>query len=284
MRISLGGVSRRSLLHVRSVRSTTSPSRRHRRCARSSMARRNRATLFAAVLDELAQSPTILVIEDIHWADEATLDLHQIPRPPYRPTATLAHPDLARRRTDDKTIPCVSSSAICPARDVTRLRLLPLSEAAVATLASRPIAQPGACTPSPVAIPSSSPKRSPATRLACPPASPTPCSRASRAARRRRNVSSSCRSRAESDRALADRGAGRVGDAAALDECLAAEMLRLDGRPSPSAMNWRVRRSKARSPLRGGQALHAQVLHALLERGVEQTSLARLAHHAAAGR
>src|SRR5262249_17927450 len=35
----------------------------------------NRATLFAAVLDELAHSPTILIIEDIHWADEATLDL-----------------------------------------------------------------------------------------------------------------------------------------------------------------------------------------------------------------
>src|SRR5581483_10097162 len=32
-------------------------------------------TLFAAVLDELSHTPTILVIEDIHWADEATLDL-----------------------------------------------------------------------------------------------------------------------------------------------------------------------------------------------------------------
>src|SRR6516225_4183646 len=35
----------------------------------------NHATLFAAVLDELTQSPTTLVVEDIHWADEATLDL-----------------------------------------------------------------------------------------------------------------------------------------------------------------------------------------------------------------
>ena len=32
------------------------------------------ATIFAAVLDVLVQSPYILVIEDIHWADEATLD------------------------------------------------------------------------------------------------------------------------------------------------------------------------------------------------------------------
>ena len=37
----------------------------------------NRATLFAAVLAELAHDPppNVLVIEDIHWADEATLDL-----------------------------------------------------------------------------------------------------------------------------------------------------------------------------------------------------------------
>src|SRR5262245_16157121 len=35
----------------------------------------NRAALFAAVLDDLTSTPTVLVIEDIHWADEATLDL-----------------------------------------------------------------------------------------------------------------------------------------------------------------------------------------------------------------
>ena len=35
------------------------------------------AALFAAVLAELSRSPlpTLLVIEDLHWADEATLDL-----------------------------------------------------------------------------------------------------------------------------------------------------------------------------------------------------------------
>src|SRR4051812_48749089 len=32
--------------------------------------------IFAAVLDELAaQSPTVLAVEDIHWADDATLDV-----------------------------------------------------------------------------------------------------------------------------------------------------------------------------------------------------------------
>jgi DNA-binding CsgD family transcriptional regulator/tetratricopeptide (TPR) repeat protein len=37
----------------------------------------DRSALFAAVLDELgsAPAPTVLVLEDVHWADEATLDL-----------------------------------------------------------------------------------------------------------------------------------------------------------------------------------------------------------------
>ena len=34
----------------------------------------DRATIFSACLSEL-QSPTVMVFEDIHWADEATLDL-----------------------------------------------------------------------------------------------------------------------------------------------------------------------------------------------------------------
>src|SRR5262249_13673509 len=33
-----------------------------------------RAAIFSATLEEL-QKPTLLVVEDVHWADEATLDL-----------------------------------------------------------------------------------------------------------------------------------------------------------------------------------------------------------------
>src|SRR5262249_4099652 len=33
-----------------------------------------RAPLFAAVLEELQAMPSLLVVEDLHWADEATLD------------------------------------------------------------------------------------------------------------------------------------------------------------------------------------------------------------------
>src|ERR1700689_431912 len=35
----------------------------------------NRDKIFAAVLDELERTRTLVVFEDLHWADEATLDL-----------------------------------------------------------------------------------------------------------------------------------------------------------------------------------------------------------------
>src|SRR5258706_1625249 len=35
----------------------------------------NRQAIFAAALTELSEPKTILVIEDVHWGDEATLDL-----------------------------------------------------------------------------------------------------------------------------------------------------------------------------------------------------------------
>src|SRR6185436_2546263 len=34
-----------------------------------------RATLFSALLRYLQSTPAIIVVEDMHWADEATLDL-----------------------------------------------------------------------------------------------------------------------------------------------------------------------------------------------------------------
>src|SRR5580704_19264512 len=35
----------------------------------------SREAIFAAALSELERTPTLLVFEDMHWADEATLDL-----------------------------------------------------------------------------------------------------------------------------------------------------------------------------------------------------------------
>ena len=49
----------------------------------------NRTAIFSACLNELQKQPTILVIEDIHWADEATLDLLKYLGRRIRQTASL---------------------------------------------------------------------------------------------------------------------------------------------------------------------------------------------------
>ena len=93
------------------------------------------ASLFPAVLDELgrAPSPAVMVFEDIHWADEATLDLvkylgrriHQVPA-----LLVLSH------RDDDASLdrlrPLLGE---LPAAHVQRLAVPLLSRAAVGQLA-----------------------------------------------------------------------------------------------------------------------------------------------------
>jgi predicted ATPase/DNA-binding CsgD family transcriptional regulator len=50
----------------------------------------NRSAIFPACLVELKRQPTILIIEDIHWADEATLDLLKYLGRRIRQTSCLA--------------------------------------------------------------------------------------------------------------------------------------------------------------------------------------------------
>ena len=92
-----------------------------------------REAVFAAVHQELAGRPTVLVVEDVHWADDATLDVlrylaWRIPGLPcvlvltYRDELGDAHP---LRRV----------LGALPHRQVRRLGLRPLSPAAVEELA-----------------------------------------------------------------------------------------------------------------------------------------------------
>ena len=89
----------------------------------------NRAALFAAVLADLTQAslPTVLVIEDIHWADEATLDLIKFLARRIHHTSTLL---VLTYRDDElsKDHPLRLVLGDLPVRDVTRLWLPPLSE------------------------------------------------------------------------------------------------------------------------------------------------------------
>ena len=96
----------------------------------------NRAAVFAAVLDTLRARPTIAVFEDVHWADEATLDLLRYLGRRITQTRAL----LVMTYRDDELGPghplrAVLGDLVSPA--VLRLTLSPLSAAAVAVLASQ---------------------------------------------------------------------------------------------------------------------------------------------------
>jgi DNA-binding CsgD family transcriptional regulator/tetratricopeptide (TPR) repeat protein len=97
-----------------------------------------RAAIFSAALDELGSghAPSITVIEDVHWADEATLDLLKfLGRRINRINSML----VATYRDDEVGTdhPLRRVFGDLPRRSVVRLRLPPLSEAAVERLAGR---------------------------------------------------------------------------------------------------------------------------------------------------
>ena len=95
-----------------------------------------REELFAACLDELDQRRQVMVVEDAHWADEATLDLLMfLGRRMERTRAVL----IVTYRDDELSgdHPLRTMVGRLPPQMVRRLRLEPLTEAAVAELARR---------------------------------------------------------------------------------------------------------------------------------------------------
>lgn len=94
------------------------------------------ADVFAALRDELATTPTVVVLEDMHWADEATLDVLRLLA---RRVETLPTLVLATYRDDelDRGHPTrVLAGDFATVPGVGRLALDPLSTSAVAELAS----------------------------------------------------------------------------------------------------------------------------------------------------
>ncbi|MFL5841086.1 MAG: ATP-binding protein [Thermoleophilaceae bacterium] len=93
--------------------------------------------IAAALLRELAApAPTLLVIEDLHWADEATLDVlgllaRRIGSVPALVLATYRDDELDRRGPLR-----ILLGELATAQDVRRMLLAPLSLEAVATLAA----------------------------------------------------------------------------------------------------------------------------------------------------
>ncbi|MGH8316277.1 MAG: ATP-binding protein, partial [Steroidobacterales bacterium] len=96
----------------------------------------NRDLIFEVTLDELARSPALVVFDDMHWADEATLDLLKfLGRRIHRTRAMLA---LTYR--DDEVGPHHPLRFVIgdlPRTHTHRMTLAPLSEFAVAQLATQ---------------------------------------------------------------------------------------------------------------------------------------------------
>ncbi|MGO8950538.1 MAG: ATP-binding protein [Ktedonobacterales bacterium] len=253
------------------------------------------ATLFAAVQEELQGSvPTLVVLEDIHWADEATLDLVKfLARRIHRTRVLLILTYRDDELSKDHALRLVLGDL--PARVVTRLHLPPLSEAAVAAL----VQPTGRSAGELYAVTGGNPFFLIETLASDAPGVPGSVAdavlaqvvRRSPEARRLLELVAVVPSRTEGwvvEAAQVEESTGRTQEAGdvALEECLVSGLLRLE----EGGVRYRHELARqavedALSPARR-RALHAQVLHLLLERGGAehgrtQVSLARLVHHAA---
>jgi DNA-binding CsgD family transcriptional regulator len=94
----------------------------------------NRTALFSALLDELQQRPAIVVFEDVHWADEATLDVlkflgRRMQRVPSMLVMTYRDDEIGPRHPLRFVLGDLVTSAT-----TRRIALAPLSERAVRQL------------------------------------------------------------------------------------------------------------------------------------------------------
>lgn len=242
-----------------------------------------RDTMFRAFLDALAEEPSVVVIEDAHWADEATLDLLRfIGRRLGRTRALM----LVTYRDDEvgPTHPLrVVSGDLSATSAVTTLHLQPLSRRGVATLAeaheidavelhrltggnpfyvTEAIAAGGAGVPLTVrdAVLARAARLEPAARGVLESVAIVPA-------------------RAESW--LLD--ALGAGDPRAVDSCVEAGMLRPEGTEALAFRHELARLAiEASIPPARGRQLHAAAAHALIDRYGDTVDAARVAHHAAA--
>ncbi|HXX79435.1 MAG TPA: AAA family ATPase, partial [Ktedonobacteraceae bacterium] len=240
-----------------------------------------RPTLFSTFIDELQKSPlpTIVVFEDVHWADEATLDLIKFlgRRIPHLPVLFLV---TYRDTEPSPDHPLWSVIGDIPGDSVTRLRLAPLSEKAVACLAHRshrPAEDLYAITGgNPFFVTEVLASDTKGVPLMVRDAVLARIARVSPAARSLLELASVVPNRAE--RWLL--AAVLDSDTSALEECLTNGMLLMDH--TTVAFRHELARQAIEStlsPLRQ-QGLHRQVLQALLDHPEHSSQAAHLVHHA----
>ena len=245
----------------------------------------NRAALFAAVLDELTHepAPTIVVLEDIHWADEATLDLVKFLARRISRTSGASALLILTYRDDElgKEHPLRSVLGDLPSSNVTRLWLPPLSAGAVATLAH----EAGRRVENLHATTGGNPFFLTEVLASDTPGTPTSVRDAVMARIARLSYEAQCFLELASvvPTKLEWRTIEALGMAndVWIDECVAAGMLQLD------AAGLGFRHELARRAVEGTlsparkRTLNANVLRAFIALGEGQVALARLVHHAA---
>lgn len=239
-----------------------------------------RSAIFTALFDELRNSTsTVVVIEDVHWADEATLDLLKF----LGRRINWINSMLVVTYRDDELgadHPFRNVLGDLPHRSVARLRLPPLSPDAVRHLAER--AGRGVedlyevTGGNPFFVTEALESKAPGVPVTVRDAVLARAARLSPAARAVVELVSVVPARTETW--LLDETIGS--DTAALEECIGAGVLRCDGEAIAFRHELARRAVEDAIPVTRRQSLHNVVLQALLKRG-PNTLLPRIVHHAA---
>lgn len=241
----------------------------------------NRERIFAATIDVLERSgkPVVLVLEDMHWADDATLDLmkylgRRIGRAPAMLIATYRTDEIHARH------PLQVAVGLLPGETVKRLPLTALSEAAVAELAQtfgRPAAGLYSATGgNPFYL----------TELLAAPPGEIPSSVRDAVLARVARLSPEARRLAELVAAVPGHAepwliqAVLQASEAAIEECALSGMMR--NADDSLAFRHELSRRAVESSLTPSRArsLHQQILHTLRNRDRCEASESRLVHHA----
>jgi DNA-binding CsgD family transcriptional regulator len=241
-----------------------------------------RGALFSAFLEELQKhpAPTIVVFEDVHWADEATLDLikflgRRVLHLPVLFLVTYRDTDLGLDH------PLQSVLGDLPGNAVVRLRLAPLSEQAVTCLANLAHRQAeglyAATLGNPFFVTEVLASDTEGVPMTVRDAVVARITRLSAQARTLLELASVVPTRTE--RWLLEEILSSTAQAA--EECFTSGMLDLSH--TTVAFRHELARQAIEStlsPIRK-QALHAQVLQRLLSHEADASQAARLVHHAA---
>jgi DNA-binding CsgD family transcriptional regulator len=238
---------------------------------------------YRAVIAELARHPgTLLVIEDLHWADSATLDVLLMLARRVEETAALTvatFRDDELRPGEDRMRTVLGEVVTFPAVELTRL--LPLSLEAVRVLAGR---NPPVAVDELHRITGGNPFF--VTEVLAAPSEAVPPSVRDAVLTRAARVGQNARGVLEALAVLAGPAdpamlAQMVGDVAGLDECLASGLVRHDDRRIGFRHELaRLGVLEAIAPHRRS-TLHEAALRALIAAPVGTVDPALLAHHAA---